>query len=64
MLIVVETAPDPYHYTTGRWLHRDKLQREARHIKFDFSALCKKAVDVCSGATRIVHYEKKEGGFN
>jgi len=60
----VSIATDPYHYTTGRWLNRDKLYREARHVKFDFAALCAKAVNVSAGATEVVRYEKKEGGFN
>lgn len=51
-------------YTSGRWLRNDILQREARHIKFDFSALCKKAIQACPGATRITQLEKKEGSFN
>ncbi|KAF2499208.1 hypothetical protein BU16DRAFT_603172 [Lophium mytilinum] len=44
--------PDnPFSYTTGRWLKNDKLQREARYVKFDFAALCRKVMS-------------KEGGFN
>jgi hypothetical protein len=31
---------DPYMYTSGRWLNRDELERNSRHIVFDFSALC------------------------
>jgi hypothetical protein len=58
------TASDPYVYTTGRWLDQDRIQCEARHVKFDFAALCAKAVKVCTGATKVVRYEKKEGGFN
>jgi hypothetical protein len=64
MLIKGLKAADPYIYTTCRWLNRDKLQREARYRKFDFPALCKKAVITCSGATKVIRYEKKEGGFN
>jgi len=64
LLIEFATATDPYLYTTGSWLNRDKLQREARYIKFDFPALCTKAVNACSGATKVIRYEKKEGGFN
>jgi hypothetical protein len=64
MLIENFKAADPYRYTSGRWLNRDKLQREARYLKFDFPALCKKAVNACSGATKVIRYEKKEGGFN
>lgn len=64
MLIKDLKATDPYLYTTGRWLNRDELQREARYRKFDFPALCKKVVNTCSGATKVIRYEKKEGGFN
>jgi hypothetical protein len=55
---------DPYVYTSGRWLHRDQLQREARLLKFDFSALCEKVISLCPGAHKIRSYDKKEGGFN
>lgn len=63
-LISPSTATDPYVYTSGRWLNNDKLQREARYVKFDFDALCAKAVKTCAGATKVVRHEKKEGGFN
>jgi hypothetical protein len=53
-------AIDSYVYTTGRWLKYDKLQRDARYVKFDFEALCTRAVNVCKGATRVVRYEKKK----
>ncbi|CAG8395357.1 unnamed protein product [Penicillium salamii] len=55
---------DPFAYTSGRWLNRDELERKSRHVKFDFSALCEKAVSLCPGATQIIEHEKKEGGFN
>lgn len=55
---------DPYTYTGGRWLKRDELERNSRHIQFDFSALCDKAISLLPGATKIVKYEKTEGGFN
>jgi hypothetical protein len=55
---------DPYSYTGGRWLNRDSLERTSRHVKFDFSALCERAIRVCPDATRIIKYEKREGGFN
>ncbi|KZF20387.1 hypothetical protein L228DRAFT_232990 [Xylona heveae TC161] len=55
---------DPYSYTGGRWLNRDELQRNSRHIPFDFSALCSRAISLCPGATNIVKNEKREGGFN
>ncbi|KAJ5576504.1 hypothetical protein N7535_003430 [Penicillium sp. DV-2018c] len=55
---------DPYSYTDGRWLKRDELQRNSRQVMFDFSALCERVVYICPGATKIVKYEKREGGFN
>ncbi|KAL8757396.1 MAG: hypothetical protein Q9184_004219 [Pyrenodesmia sp. 2 TL-2023] len=59
-----EDSFDPQNYTTGRWLRRDKEERDARYISFDFNALRKKVVALCPGATSIVSSEKKEGGFN
>ncbi|KAI9759312.1 MAG: hypothetical protein M4579_002441 [Chaenotheca gracillima] len=55
---------DPYNYTTGRWLHCDKLERESRYINFNFDALCEKVVAFCPGGVSITGCEKKEGGFN
>ena len=40
------------------------MQREARHISFDFEALCRRVVAVCPGATNINSWNKEEGGFN
>lgn len=54
----------PHIYTTGNWLSNDRLHRDARHVEFDFAALCARAVNVSTSATRVVRYEKKEGGFN
>ncbi|KZF20888.1 hypothetical protein L228DRAFT_270155 [Xylona heveae TC161] len=58
------TKPDPVNYTSGRWLRGDKLQRDARHIKFDFDALCRRVIELCPGAELIASYVKMEGGFN
>ncbi|KAJ5588837.1 hypothetical protein N7537_011515 [Penicillium hordei] len=55
---------DPHSYTSGRWLNRDELERNSRHVMFDFSVLCERAVHTCPGATSVVKYEKREGGFN
>ncbi|KAF2489925.1 hypothetical protein BU16DRAFT_553217 [Lophium mytilinum] len=55
---------DPYAYTSGRWLRRDKLERESRFITFDFDALCARVIECSHGAASIKSYEKKEGGFN
>lgn len=60
----ISVAPDPYSYTSGRWLNHDKLERDSRYIQFDFAALCKRAVELCPGAARVNQYEKKDGGFN
>ena len=58
------SGPDSYAYTSGRWLHQNQLQQEARSLRFDFAALCKKVISLCPGAHEITSYEKKEGGFN
>jgi len=54
----------PYDYTAGRWLKDDRLQRESRHIEFNFPELCNKALEVCTHADSIQKCEKQEGGFN
>ena len=58
------TCLDPYNYTSGRWLRRDKLERDSRYIPFDFDALCRRVVELCPGAVSIKTYDKQEGGFN
>lgn len=45
-------------------LRRDKLERDARYIKFNFDELRKRVIELCYGAASITSYEKKEGGFN
>lgn len=55
---------DPFAYTSGRWLHRDELERNSRHVQFNFSALCERVISLCPGAANITDHEKKEGGFN
>lgn len=54
----------PYEYTTGRWLKRDRLQRESRYVAFDFAALRQKAVELCPRARNMASCRKLEGGFN
>ena len=58
------SALDPFTHTAGHWLRHDQLQRAARFIRFDFGKLCKKVVELCPGASDIIKYKKKEGGFN
>ncbi|KAL8786282.1 MAG: hypothetical protein Q9213_002877 [Squamulea squamosa] len=59
-----QAAPDPNAYTSGRWLRRDKEEREARHINLNFESLQKRVLELGDGAKYIQSYEKKEGGFN
>ncbi|XPS81053.1 hypothetical protein M3J09_012996 [Ascochyta lentis] len=59
-----EESPDPFNYTSGRWLRQDTLQRNSRKIQLDFNALCRKVIALCPGANSITSYSKKEGGFN
>jgi hypothetical protein len=54
----------PNEYTAGRWLKQDKLQRDARHLDFDFAALTAKAVALCPKAHSVSACTKLEGGFN
>ena len=64
--ILADTSTDfnPHTYTNGRWLCRDKLERDARYLDFDFVALCKRVIDVCPGAVSIAKYEKTDGRYN
>ncbi|EER38565.1 conserved hypothetical protein [Histoplasma capsulatum H143] len=55
---------DPHTYTGGRWFRHDKLERDSRYIKFNFSALCQRILELCPGAGLITSYQKTEGGFN
>lgn len=64
LLLTTQAEFDPHAYTSGRWLHRDELERNSRYVKFDFSALQYRAISVCPGATKVVKCEKREGGFN
>lgn len=59
-----QAGPDPFRYSSGKWLRKDKEHQEARHISFDFDALCRRVVEICPGADSIRTYEKKEGGSN
>ena len=58
------TGLDLYKYTSGRWLLRDNLERDSRNLNFDFDALRRRIIALCPGATSIIKYEKKEGGYN
>lgn len=61
---VAQRNSGPYEYTSGRWLHRNKDQTEARYIEFDYDALCRKAVEQCPGSQSVAECKKIEGGFN
>lgn len=53
---------DPHIYTTRRWLNNDRRHRDARHLEFDFVALCAKSVNVSSSATKVVCCERNKEG--
>lgn len=55
---------DPHSYTSGRWLRNDKHERQMRQIDHNFNELCRKVVELSSGAQSIKSCEKREGGFN
>lgn len=55
---------DPYEYTSGRWLRADAAQRNGRRVKFNFPALCQKAINSAPGAREILECSKVEGNFN
>ncbi|THV72328.1 hypothetical protein D6D27_09613 [Aureobasidium pullulans] len=55
---------NPHENTSGRWLHRNKEQTEARYIQFDYDALCRKAVEQCPGSQSVAECKKIEGGSN
>ena len=57
-------GPDPFNYTSGRWLRRDALEQNSRNVRFDFDALRRRVIALCPGATSVISYSKKEGGFN
>lgn len=56
--------PDPFHYTSGRWLRQDALEQQSRYIRFDFDALRRRVIALCPGASSFTSYTKIEGGFN
>lgn len=60
----ITAGPDPFNYTSGRWLRRDTLERNSRSVGFEFNALRRKVIALCPGANSITSYSKKEGGFN
>ena len=62
--VITDSALSPYKYTSGRWLRRDKLERDARFLTFDFNALRTRVLELSPGAASITSYEKKEGGYN
>jgi hypothetical protein len=53
--------PELHHYTRGRWLIDDSLERKARYVSFNLAELCAVVITNCSGAERITALERKEG---
>lgn len=60
----VRPEADLYAYIGGKWLHENEKQVNARHIAFNFDALCQKAIHLCPGAREVIAIEKTDGGFN
>ncbi|KAL4911804.1 kinase-like domain-containing protein [Aspergillus aurantiobrunneus] len=54
----------PRIYTSGRWLSRNHLEIDARYVRFDFGALCRRVLTLCLDASTIASCRKIEGGFN
>ncbi|POS71338.1 hypothetical protein DHEL01_v210271 [Diaporthe helianthi] len=54
----------PHEYTSGYWLRADAAQRDARRVKFDFGALCQKAINSSPGAKQVLRGVKVEGNFS
>ncbi|QSS65906.1 hypothetical protein I7I51_06757 [Histoplasma capsulatum] len=53
-----------FAYTAGRWLHLDKLQRDARYLEFNLDCLYERVLSLCPSATSIKSCQKLEGGFS
>ena len=60
----MDLGVDPPTYTSGLWLRNDKHQRQMRHVDINFDELCRKVMELSSGAKSITNWEKQEGGFN
>ncbi|KAL2785160.1 kinase-like domain-containing protein [Aspergillus keveii] len=46
------------------FLRRDKLEVDARYMRFNFPALCRKVMELSPAASAITDCHKIEGGFN
>ncbi|KIW85237.1 hypothetical protein Z517_00627 [Fonsecaea pedrosoi CBS 271.37] len=53
-----------FQYTNGRFLTRDKQQRDGRYVKFDLEALCAIAASTGPSVSPVREVEKLEGGFS
>lgn len=53
-----------FQYTNGRFLTREKQQRDCRYVKFDLEALCAIAATTGPSVSPVREVEKLEGGFS
>ncbi|EXJ68100.1 uncharacterized protein A1O5_08715 [Cladophialophora psammophila CBS 110553] len=58
------TQDELFQFTNGRFLTRDKQQRDARYVNFDLGALCAIAASIGPSISRVREVEKLEGGFS
>jgi hypothetical protein len=54
-------VPELHNYTRGRWLINDTLQREARHLSFNYKELCTVVISSSPGAKIVTSTEIKDG---
>lgn len=66
LTLITLNSPEPGPVFVHCWavLNQDELQRDARHVQFDFTRLCEVAVRLSDGATQVASHEKKEGGYS
>ena len=50
------TSLNPFEYISGRWLRRDKQERDSRNLNFNFDALRKRFIESCPRASSIARY--------
>ncbi|KAF7314326.1 APH domain-containing protein [Mycena kentingensis (nom. inval.)] len=62
----VDSHPDFFEYTSGRWVYNDPLRHKERELVFNLDGLCRLAAESANqGPTDVVGISKlAEGGFN
>ncbi|RDW64359.1 uncharacterized protein DSM5745_09770 [Aspergillus mulundensis] len=57
-------SKDLFRYTSGRWLVDEKVQQQARYVKFNLDQLCRLAATQFSDTAKCTRVVKLEGNFN